>query len=131
MYVAKQHTELERSESEVALLSLLFCAQHYSRQVAKHLVAVCSGYYNSTFYIDNTYKYVYNNKKENNMPTTSKAMIKKLKKHGFEIISQNGSHVKLTNKETHKTVIVPYHCRDLKTGLEQAILKQAGIKEEK
>ena len=65
------------------------------------------------------------------MPTTSKAMIKKLKKHGFEIISQNGSHVKLTNKETHKTVIVPYHCKDLKIGLEQAILKQAGIKEEK
>ena len=123
MYVAKQHTELERSESEVALLSLLFCA--------KHLATACSAYYNSTFYIDNTYKYVYNNKKENNMPTTLKAMIKKLKKHGFEIISQNESHVKLTNKETHKTVIVPYHCKDLKTGLEQAILKQAAIKEEK
>ena len=49
------------------------------------------------------------------MPTTSKAMIKKLKKHGFEILSQNGSHVKLTNEETHKTVIVPYHCKDLKS----------------
>jgi hypothetical protein len=34
--------------------------------------------------------------------------------------------VKLTNEETQKTVIVPYHCKDLKIGLEQA-----GIKEEK
>ena len=39
MYVAKQHTELERSGSEVALLSLLFCAKHYSRQDAEHLAA--------------------------------------------------------------------------------------------
>ena len=109
----------------------MYVAKHHSRQDAKHLATACSGYYNSTFYIDNTYKYVYNSKKENNMPTTSKAMIKKLKKHGFEILSQNGSHVKLTNEETHKTVIVPYHCKDLKTGLEQAILKQEGIKEEK
>ncbi len=121
MYVAKQHTELERSGSEVALPGLLDL----------RLAAACSVYYNSSFYIDNTYDYVYNNKKEKGMPTTSKAMIKKLKKYGFQIISQNGSHVKLTNEETQKTVIVPYHCKDLKIGLEQAILKQAGIKEEK
>lgn len=56
-------------------------------------------------------------------------MIKKLKKHGFVIVSQNGSHVKLTNKETRKTVIIPYHSKDLKKGLEQAIYKQAGLKE--
>jgi len=64
------------------------------------------------------------------MPITSKEMIKKLKKNGFRIVSQNGSHVKLTNEITNKTVIVPYHCKDLKKGLEQAILKQAGIEEE-
>lgn len=64
------------------------------------------------------------------MPLTSKEMIKKLKKHGFKIISQNGSHVKLANHITDRTVIVPYHCKDLKKGLEQAILKQAGIEEE-
>jgi len=64
------------------------------------------------------------------MPLTSREMIKKLKKHGFEIVSQNGSHVKLVNNKTNKTVIVPYHCKDLKKGLEQAILKQAGIEEE-
>lgn len=64
------------------------------------------------------------------MPVTSKEMIKKLKKHGFRIVSQNGSHVKLTNEKTKITVIVPYHCSDLKKGLERAILKQAGIKED-
>lgn len=61
------------------------------------------------------------------MPMNSKEMIKLLKKNGFEIISQNGSHVKLKNIETNKTVIIPYHAKDLKKGLEKAILKQAGI----
>lgn len=63
------------------------------------------------------------------MPMTSKEMIFLLKKNGFETISQNGSHVKLFNRETRNTVIVPYHCKDLKKGMEQAILKQAGLKQ--
>ncbi|CUO12404.1 type II toxin-antitoxin system HicA family toxin [Muricomes sp. OA1] len=62
------------------------------------------------------------------MPMTSKEMIKHLKKHGFESISQNGSHIKMRNPETEKQVIVPYHSGSLKKGLEQAILKQAGLK---
>ncbi len=49
-------------------------------------------------------------------------------KNGFENISQNGSHVKLRNAKTGRTVIVPYHSKDLKKGLEKAILKQAGLK---
>lgn len=61
------------------------------------------------------------------MPMTSKEMIKLLKKNGFIIVSQNGSHIKLKNNYTKKTVIVPYHSNDLKRGLEQAILKQAGL----
>ena len=48
------------------------------------------------------------------MPMTSQEMIKLLLKNGFAIISQNGSHVKLKNTDTHKTVIVPYHCKDIK-----------------
>ena len=59
---------------------------------------------------------------------TPREMIKLLKENGFEVISQNGSHVKLKNPETGKTVIVPYHSKDLKKGLEQAILKQAGLR---
>lgn len=62
------------------------------------------------------------------MPMTSQEMIKFLKKNGFIVISQNGSHIKMRNPETGKTVIVPYHSKDLKKGMEQAILKQAGLK---
>lgn len=59
---------------------------------------------------------------------TPREMIKHLKKNGFEEISQNGSHVKMKNQVTGKTVIVPYHSKAMKKGLEQAILKQAGLK---
>lgn len=62
------------------------------------------------------------------MPMSPKEMLKLLKENGFNVISQNGSHVKLKNPETGKTVIVPYHSKDLKKGLEQVILKQAGVK---
>ena len=62
------------------------------------------------------------------MPMTSREMITLLKKNGFEIVSQNGSHIKLKNIASGYTVIVPYHCKDLKKGIEQAILKQAGLK---
>jgi predicted RNA binding protein YcfA (HicA-like mRNA interferase family) len=62
------------------------------------------------------------------MPMTPKEMIKLLKKNGFEEVSQNGSHIKLVNKQTNKQTIVPYHSKSLKKGLEQEILKQAGLK---
>lgn len=62
------------------------------------------------------------------MPMTSSEMLKYLKKNGFIMISQNGSHVKMRNPRTQKAVIVPCHARDLKKGMEQAILKQAGLK---
>lgn len=62
------------------------------------------------------------------MPLTSKQMIKLLKENGFVEVSRNGSHVKMKNPLTNKQTIVPYHGTDLKKGLEQAILKQAGLK---
>ena len=62
------------------------------------------------------------------MPLTAKEMIKLLKKNNFVSISQNGSHIKLKNHATNTTVIVPYHSKELKKGLEQAILKQAGLR---
>jgi hypothetical protein len=55
-------------------------------------------------------------------------MIKLLKQNGFKEVSQNGSHIKMINENTNKQTIVPYHGKALKKGLEQAILKQAGIK---
>lgn len=63
------------------------------------------------------------------MPMTPKEMVTLLKANGFKLIkSNNGSHKKLYNPATNTTVIVPMHSKDLKKGLEQAILKQAGLK---
>lgn len=62
------------------------------------------------------------------MPITSQEMLKLLRENGFEKVSQNGSHIKMRNPNTGKAVIVPYHAKDLKKGMEQAILKQAGLK---
>ncbi len=62
-----------------------------------------------------------------NMPMTPKQMIKLLKKNGFYEISQNGSHKKLRDDLGHQT-IVPMHNKDLGKGLEDTILKQAGLK---
>ena len=62
------------------------------------------------------------------MPMSPREMIRLLQENGFESVSQNGSHIKMRNFQTGKSVIVPYHSKDLKKGLEQAILKQAGIK---
>ena len=54
-------------------------------------------------------------------------MIKRLKQEGFEEVSQKGSHLKMRNEKTGKQVIVPMHSKDLPTGTEKAILKQAGL----
>lgn len=62
------------------------------------------------------------------MPMSAREMLKLLKKNGFEIVSQNGSHVKLRNLNTGRQIVIPYHSGSLKKGLEQAILKQAGLK---
>ena len=64
------------------------------------------------------------------MPMTPREMIRLLNKYGYIEISQNGSHKKMYNKELNKTIIVPYHSKELKRGLEQGILKQADIKRE-
>lgn len=62
------------------------------------------------------------------MPMTPKEMIRYLKKNGFKIIGQRGSHVKMKNKKTGRQTTVPYHSQSMKKGLEDAILKQAGLK---
>lgn len=62
------------------------------------------------------------------MPMTPREMIRHLKKNGFTVVSQNGSHVKMRNEVTGHQTEVPYHSSSLKKGLEQAILKQAGLK---
>ena len=62
------------------------------------------------------------------MPMTSKQMMKLLGQNGFECVRSNGSHHFYRNPVTGKTTTVPYHAKDLKPGIERAILKQAGLK---
>lgn len=62
------------------------------------------------------------------MPMTPREMITYLKENGFKEVRQNGSHIKMKNDETGRQTVVPYHSKSLKKGLEQAILKQAGLK---
>lgn len=62
------------------------------------------------------------------MPMKPREMIKLLEANGFQLVDSNGSHHKYRNKTTGKQTIVPIHAKELKKGLEQAILKQAGLK---
>jgi len=58
-----------------------------------------------------------------------KEMARLLMKNGFvEVKSNGGSHKKFQNPLTKKTVIVPFHTKDLGKGLQHIILKQAGLK---
>lgn len=61
------------------------------------------------------------------MPMTPKEMVRLLKKNGFVEVGQSGSHLKLINHETGKRTVVPVHGKDLKKGLEKAIIKQAEL----
>lgn len=62
------------------------------------------------------------------MPMTPKEMVKILEKNGFIQLWQNGSHKFFINNETNKRTTVPYHNKTLGKGLEQKILKQAGLR---
>lgn len=63
------------------------------------------------------------------MPLTPKEMIRLLLQNCFVYVkSNNGSHQKYFNPRQNITVAVPLHTKELKKGLEQAILKQAGLK---
>ena len=66
------------------------------------------------------------------MPMTPREMVKLLKDHGFMEIRQPGtSHLRMRNPITGQQTTVPMHNKDLGKGLEQAILKQAGIKKDR
>jgi mRNA interferase HicA len=51
-----------------------------------------------------------------------------LKRAGWEPESQKGSHIKLVHKDRNDFIIFPDHgSKELGTGLEKKIRKQAGI----
>lgn len=58
------------------------------------------------------------------MERDSKAILKRLKSDGFEVVSISGSHHEL--RKGTKTIIVPYPKEYLPTGTARAIAKQAG-----
>lgn len=62
------------------------------------------------------------------MPMTPKQMVRLLKSNGFVEVRQTGSHLILQNAQTGRQTTVPMHTKDLDKGIEQAILKQAGLK---
>ncbi len=58
---------------------------------------------------------------------TARKVEKILKKHGFIVKRQTGSHCTFHQSETHKTTVVPIHSGDLAIGTLKSIIKQAGL----
>lgn len=67
---------------------------------------------------------------EGSLITTMKPreMVKLLKANGFKEKSQRGSHLKMYNPQTQVSIPIPIHAKELVKGLEQSILKRAGLK---
>ena len=58
---------------------------------------------------------------------TSTQLISTLRKLGFQIVSQKGSHIKMRD-QTGKTAIIPHHRGTIKKGtLKKGILNPLGI----
>ncbi len=64
------------------------------------------------------------------LPMDAKKVEKLLKKYGFELVSQKGSHKKWRNSQQNLQVIVPYHQgRDLPIGTLRNIFVNSSIPE--
>ncbi len=62
------------------------------------------------------------------MPMTARQMEKLIMKHGFRWVRSKGSHRQYKNKKG-RLVTIPFHSdKDLPTGTQNSILKQAGLK---
>lgn len=59
--------------------------------------------------------------------TTSRQLIRLLKKNGFIEDHRTGSHSILYHPQSKRRVVVPFHARDLPKGTVHGILKSAGI----
>ncbi len=57
-----------------------------------------------------------------------KDVLSALKKAGFYVHHQTGSHITLRHRDDPtKRITVPYHKRDLKAGTLRAIIRQTGL----
>ena len=62
------------------------------------------------------------------LPTpTSKELIKKLEKLGFEKDRSSGNHIVYFHKETKRRAVVPYHLGTIPKGTLNSLLKEASI----
>ena len=62
------------------------------------------------------------------MPFTPKEMEKIIRKDGWVLDSQTGSHRHYVNHQKPGKVTIPFHNKDLTKGVIHSILKQAGLK---
>ena len=58
---------------------------------------------------------------------SSREIIKKIKKAGFNLVRVSGDHHVFANT-SGKIIVVPHPRKDMKKGTEHSILKQAGLK---
>ena len=61
------------------------------------------------------------------MPMTPKEMVNLLQANGWTYDHSSGSH-RIFYKKGFRPIVVPFHAKELSKGMEQAILKQAGLK---
>lgn len=61
---------------------------------------------------------------------TAKELIAALKRAGFELDHQTGSHADLYHPLTRRQAVVPVHTGDIGRGLLKKIIKQAGLTED-
>ena len=59
---------------------------------------------------------------------TGKQMIRMLKKDGWKVMDISGSHHKFQHPVKPGMIIIAHHTSDMGKGLENKILKQAGLK---
>jgi predicted RNA binding protein YcfA (HicA-like mRNA interferase family) len=59
-------------------------------------------------------------------------LIRLLEQHGWQEVRKGGSHIVYGHPEKENRLVIPYHSRkEVKKGLLNAILKEAGIKTSK
>ncbi len=61
------------------------------------------------------------------MPMTARQIVRLLKKHGFAVVRQKGSHLRMYNKVTGTALTIPMHPGELNKRIEESILRDAGI----
>ena len=62
------------------------------------------------------------------MPKTVRQILKILRKDGWYVVNQEGSHIQLKHPTKQGKVTVPNHNGDISLGTEKSIYKQAKLK---